>query len=300
MLGSNSVEVNLYIGNGLVSMCGKCKCLEATRQVLDEMPRTDMVSWNSVVAGHAQNGSFNDALKLCREIEGVKLKTDAGTMGNLLPAVTNTSCDNVLYVMETLMKLKEKSLISWNVMIAVYVKNALPNEAVDLYFQIEGHGVEPDAVSISSVHPACGDLSAMMRNSGLIPDWIAFVSVLAACSHAGLVDEDLLGCSGKIDEAYHMIRQMAMEPNERLAPEQSGYYMLLSTLYAKAGRWQDDETVRSIMNSKGVKKIPDISNDEINDHVHTFLADDRSHPQSNEIYKELDILIGRMKELGHA
>ncbi|KAJ6683170.1 hypothetical protein OIU74_021261 [Salix koriyanagi] len=309
------LDMNLYIGNGLVSMYGKCKCLDAARRVLDEMPRRDMISWNSMVAGYAQNGRFNDALKLCREMEDLKLKPDAGTMGSLLPAVTNTSCDNVLYVKEMFMKLKEKSLISWNVMIAVYVNNAMPNEAMDLYLQMQVHGVEPDAVSISSVLPACGDLSAVvlgrqireyverkklrpnlllenalidmyakcgclkearavfdimifrdvvswtsmisaygmsgqgkdavalfekMRDSGFTPDWIAFVSVLAACSHAGLVDEgrdcfnlmaeygitpgiehyncmvDLLGRAGKIDEAYHLIRQMPMEPNERV------------------------------------------------------------------------------------
>ncbi|KAB5556072.1 hypothetical protein DKX38_006981 [Salix brachista] len=419
------LDMNLYIGNGLVSMYGKCKCLDAARRVLDEMPRRDMISWNSMVAGYAQNGRFNDALKLCREMEDLKLKPDAGTMGSLLPAVTNTSCDNVLCVKEMFMKLKEKSLISWNVMIAVYVNNAMPNEAMDLYLQMQVHGVEPDAVSISSVLPACGDLSAVvlgrqireyverkklrpnlllenalidmyakcgclkearavfdqmifrdvvswtsmisaygmsgqgkdavalfekMRDSGFTPDWIAFVSVLAACSHAGLVDEgrycfnlmaeygitpgiehyncmvDLLGRAGKIDEAYHLTRQMPMEPNERvwgsllsacrvysnmkiallaadhlfqLAPEQSGYYVLLSNIYAKAGRWQDVETVRSIMSSRGVKKIPGNSNVEINGHVYTFLAGDQSHTQSKEIYKELDVLVGRMKELGY-
>jgi pentatricopeptide repeat protein len=419
------LDMNLYIGNGLVSMYGKCKWLDAARRVLDEMPGRDMVSWNSMVAGYAQNGRFNDALKLCREMEDLKLEPDAGTMGSLLPAVTNTSCDNVLYVKDMFVKLKEKSLISWNVMIAVYVNNAMPNEAVDLYLQMQVHGVEPDAVSISSVLPACGDLSAAvlgrriheyverkklrpnlllenalidmyakcgclkearavfdqmmfrdvvswtsmisaygmsgqgkdavalfkkMRDSGFTPDWIAFVSVLAACSHAGLVDEgrycfnlmaeygitpgiehyncmvDLLGRAGKIDEAYHLTRQMPMEPNERvwgsllsacrvysnmniallaadhlfqLAPEQSGYYVLLSNIYAKAGRWQDVETVRSIMNSKGVKKIPGNSNVEINDHVYTFLAGDQSHTQSKEIYKALGVLVGRMKELGY-
>ncbi|KAL3591049.1 hypothetical protein D5086_009689 [Populus alba] len=85
------------------------------------------------------------------EMEDLKLKPDAGTMGSLLPAVTNTSCDNVLYVKDMFVKLKEKSLISWNVMIAVYVNNAMPNEAVDLYLQMQVHGVEPDACQFKKV-----------------------------------------------------------------------------------------------------------------------------------------------------
>ncbi|KAF2315520.1 hypothetical protein GH714_039982 [Hevea brasiliensis] len=374
--GMNS---NLFVGNGLVAMYGKCKCLKEARQVFDEMPRRDVVSWNSMVAGYAQNERFNEALDLCREMEGSKLKPNACTMASLLPAAANTSSDNVFYVKEMFMKLAKTSVISWNVMIAVYVNNTMPKEAMDLYLQMDANGIEPDVVSIVSVLPACGDLSAVtqgrgiheyakrkklipnlllenalidmyakcgclrdaravfdqmqfrdivswtsmisaygmcgqghdavavfakMQNSGLSPDSIAFVSVLAACSHAGLLDEgryyfnlmheygitpklehfacmvDLLGRAGNIDEAY-------------------GYYVLLSNIYAKAGRWQDVAAIRSILQRKGLKKIPGISNVELNDHVHTFLAGDQFHPQSKEIYEELDVLVGKMKEFGY-
>ncbi|CAL8127709.1 unnamed protein product [Prunus armeniaca] len=420
------LDMNLFIGNGLIAMYGKCRCLVEARSFLDQMPCRDVVSCNSMVAGYAQNGRFNDALEVCREMEAFKLKPDAGTMASLFPAVTNTSADNVLYVKEMFMKLTKKSLVSWNVMIAVYVNNSMPGEAVDLFLQLEVSGIEPDAVTIASVLPASGDLSALllgkriheyverkrlrpnlllenalidmyakcgclqdarevfdamkfqdvvswtsmmsaygrcgqghdavalfqkMQDSGVSPDSIAFVSVMAACSHAGLLEEgqyyfklmtevcrieprlehcacmvDLLGRAGRVDEAYSFVKQMSLEPNERvwgallsacrvysnmnvgllaadrlfkLAPEQSGYYVLLSNIYAKAGRWQDVTTVRSIMKSRGIKKIPGVSNVELKDQVHTFLAGDRSHPESREIYEELDVLVGKMKELGY-
>ncbi|KAJ8898636.1 hypothetical protein K2173_004620 [Erythroxylum novogranatense] len=414
-----------FVGNALVATYGKCKRLVEARQVLDEMPRKDLVSWNSMVAAYAQNKCFNDALELCTKMEALKLQPDASTMASLLPAVTNTSSENILYIKGLFVELRKKDLISWNVMITVYVKNAMPNEAVELYKQMEFHGVEPNAVTITSILPACGDLSAVllgrriheyvkrkklqpnlllenalidmyarcgcladaravfdqmlsrdviswtciisaygmsgqgdnavalfaeMRSSGMSPDHIAFVSVLAACSHAGLLDEgrfyfslmseygivpslehcacmvDLLGRAGRLDEAIGFIRKMPMEPNERiwgallsacrvhssmdiglvaadhlfqLAPEQSGYYVLLSNIYAKAGRWQDVTNVRSIMKKKGIKKVPGISNVELNHRVYTFLAGDRSHLQSREIYKELDVLVGKMKEFGY-
>ncbi|XP_041011928.1 putative pentatricopeptide repeat-containing protein At3g49142 [Juglans microcarpa x Juglans regia] len=420
------LDSHLYIGNGLVAMYGKCGCLMEARQVLDEMPNRDLVSWNSMVAGYAQNVRFEDALEVCKEMEVLKLKPDAGTMASLLPAVTNTTSNNVTYVKEMFMKLTKKTLVSWNVMIGVYVNNSMPEKAVNLYLQMVAYGIEPDAVTIASVLPACGDLSALslgrrmhdyverkklrpnlllenalvdmyakcgslrdarevfdrmkfrdvvswtsmisayglngqgrdavalfakMRDLGLSPDSIAFVSVISACSHAGLLDEgqyyfklmaeeyriipriehfacmvDLLGRSGQVDEAYSFIKQMPVEPNERvwgsllsacrvhsnmnigllaadqlfqLAPEQSSYYVLLSNIYAKAGRWQDATTIRTIMKSRGIKKVPGNSNIELNDRIHTFLAGDQSHPQSKEIYEELDVLVGKMKELGY-
>ncbi|KAK0598307.1 hypothetical protein LWI29_033567 [Acer saccharum] len=241
------LDSNLFIGNGLVSMYGKCGCLVEARRVLDEMPSRDVVSWNSMVAGYAQSGRFDDALEV-----------------SLLPAVTNTSSENVSYVKEMFLKLDKKNLVSWNVMIAAYVNSSKPTEAVDLYSQMDMQGIEPDAISFASVLPACGDLSALllgrqihqyverkkprpnlllenalidmyakcgslaearavfdgmqfrdivswtsmisaygmggkgcdavalfskMQNSGLCPDSIAFVSVLSACSHSGLLEE---------------------------------------------------------------------------------------------------------------
>lgn len=420
------LDSNVFTGNGLVFMYAKCNCLLDARQVLDEMPSRDVVSWNSMVAGYAQKGLFDEALEVCKEMESLNIKPDAGTMASLLPAVTNTSMDNVRYVKKMFSSLTNKTLVSWNVMIAVYVNNSLAAEAVDLYLDMEAHGIQPDSVSLASVLPACGDLSAIllgrrihkyigsrnllpdlllenalldmyakcgcleearavfdemnfrdvvswtcmisaygmsgrgqdavalfsdMQDSSFSPDSIAFVAIISACSHAGLLSEgrylysmmiekykitpriehfscmvDLLGRAGQVEEAYEFIKQMPVEPNERvwgallgacrmhsnmdigllaadqlfkLAPEQSGYYVLLSNIYAKAGRWEEVTMMRSIMKSKGIKKMAGSSNLELNGQLYTFLAGDHSHPQSKEIYEELEVLVAKMKELGY-
>jgi pentatricopeptide repeat protein len=420
------MDLNLFVGNGLIAMYGKCGCLLEARRVFDEMLCRDVVSWNSMVAGYAQNTRFDDALEICREMEDLGQKPDGGTMASLMPAVANTSSENVLCVEKIFVNLEWKNLISWNVMIRVYMKNSMPTKAVDLYLQMEKSGVEPDAITCASVLPACGDLSALllgrriheyierrnlrpnlllenslidmyarcgcledakrvfdrmklrdvaswtslisaygmtgkgynavalfteMLNSGQIPDSIAFVAILSACSHSGLLDEgkiyfkqmtndyritpriehfacmvDLLGRAGLVDEAYNFIKEMPIEPNARvwgtllsscrvysnmdigllaadslllLAPEQSGYYVLLSNIYAKAGRWKEVTEIRSVMKRRKIRKTPGISNVELNNQVHTFLAGDTSHPQSKEIYEELGVLVGKMKELGY-
>lgn len=419
------LDLNLFVGNGLIAMYGKCGCLVDAYKVLNSMPVRDVVSWNSMVVGYAQNGRFDDALEVCRVMQTSGVKPDAGTMASLLPAVTNTSVQNVMVVNDMFVKYKE-SLVSWNVMIAVYVNNSMPAKAIDIYLQMESSGMEPDAITFASILPACGDLAAIvtgkrihehveqkglrpnlllesalidmyakcgtiedarkvfdrmqfrdvvswtsmisaygmsgqgceaigifdkMRKSGLAPDSVAFVSVLSACSHAGLLVQgeeyyklmtqeyrifprlehftcmvDLLGRAGRLSEAYSIIKQMPMKPNERIwgallsacrvysnmdiglvaadnlfqmVPEKAAYYVLLSNIYAKAGRWKDVTVVRSIMKSKGIKKLPGVSNVELNDHVHSFLAGDQSHPQSKEIYEELDVLVWKMKEAGY-
>ena len=88
------LNLNVFVRKGY----GKCGCLVKARKVLDGMPVKDIVSWNSMVAGYAEKENFDDAFMICREMESIKLRPDAGTMASLLPAVTNTSSENVLFV----------------------------------------------------------------------------------------------------------------------------------------------------------------------------------------------------------
>nr|POE71649.1 putative pentatricopeptide repeat-containing protein [Quercus suber] len=203
------LDLNLFIGNGLVAMYGKCGCLMEARQVLDEMPTRDVVSWNSMVAGYAQNARFDDALEVCKEMEALRLKPDAGTMASLLPAVTNTTSNNVSYVKEIFMKLAKKSVVSWNVMIAVYVNNSMPAEAVAGYVQnarfddslevckeMEALRLKPDAGTIASLLPAVTNTSSnnvsyvkevfMKLAKKIVVSWNVMIAVTSMISAFGL------------------------------------------------------------------------------------------------------------------
>ncbi|KAJ7969849.1 Pentatricopeptide repeat-containing protein [Quillaja saponaria] len=114
----------MFTSNGLIAMYGNCSGLLEAWQILDEMPNRDVVSWKSMVAGHAQNARFDDALKVCKEMKVLEQKPDADTMASLMPAVTNTSSDIVSNVKGLFMKSDKKSLMSWNVRLAAFMKNS--------------------------------------------------------------------------------------------------------------------------------------------------------------------------------
>ncbi|KAG8390366.1 hypothetical protein BUALT_Bualt01G0076000 [Buddleja alternifolia] len=255
---------------------------------------------------------------------------------NLWPIRNNLSVENALIDMyakcgclqearKVFDEMQIRDVVLWTSMMSAYGRSGKGHEAIELF--------------------------SKMQELGLVPDSIAFVSILSDCSHAGLLNEgkyyyklmreeykiiprlehftcmvDLLGRAGRVNEAYNHIKRMPMEPNDRvwgallsacnvynnmdigviaadhlfqLAPEQSGYYVLLSNIYAKAGRWKDVTLICLFMKGRGIKKILGVSNVELDDQVHTFLAGDRSHPRTAEIYDELDILLGKMKEAGY-
>ena len=138
------------------------------------------------------------------------------------------------------------------------------------------------------------------------PNRITYISVLTACSHAGLLEEgwkvfesikvpdvdhyacmiDMLGRVGKLEEAVKLIQSMPMEPHAgiygsllnatsihkqvelgelaaaklfKVEPHNSGNYVLLSNIYALAGRWKDVDKVRDKMRKQGVKKTTAMS-----------------------------------------
>lgn len=173
-------------------MYGKCGCLVDAYKVLNSMLVRDVVSRNSMVVVYAQNGRFDDALQVCRDMQISGVKPDSGTMASLLPAVTNTSVENVMVVNEMFVNHKE-SLVSWNVMIAVYVNNSMPAKAIDVYLEMESSGMKPDAITLASVLPACGDLAAIVvgrriheyvEQKGLRPNLLlenALIDMYAKC-----------------------------------------------------------------------------------------------------------------------
>lgn len=85
-----------------------------------------------------------------------------------------------------------------------------------------------------------------------------------------------------------------------LEPNCAGAHISLSNIYAASGRWRDAADVRKLMKSKGVIKEPGWSWIEIKDKLTAFVAGDRFHPQSEEIYTMLNLLASRTNTAGYA
>ncbi|KAL0312423.1 UNVERIFIED_CONTAM: Pentatricopeptide repeat-containing protein [Sesamum radiatum] len=191
-----------------------------------------------------------------------------------------------------------------------------------------------------------------MLGEGLEPDDVVYVGVLSACSHAGLVKKgmrcfdrmrfehcieptiqhygcmvDLMGRAGMIDEAFELIKSMPMGPNDviwrsllssckvhqnvelgeiaaehlfQLKTQNAGDYLMLSNIYAEAGRWQDVSTTRVKMACMGLGQVPGSSSVEVKRKVHKFLSNDKSHPQCYEIYEMLHQMEWQLKFEGYS
>ncbi|KAH9293624.1 hypothetical protein KI387_041171, partial [Taxus chinensis] len=55
---------DVVVASALVDMYAKCGSMWKAHELFDKMPQRDVVSWNAMIAGYAQNGFCKDALKL--------------------------------------------------------------------------------------------------------------------------------------------------------------------------------------------------------------------------------------------
>eukprot|EP01018_Ginkgo_biloba_P019248 Gb_37820 [translate_table: standard] len=354
----NGFESEIIVDNALIDMYAKCGSIDTARKVFDKMCIRNVVSWSAILAGYVKNGNGNEALSLFNEMQLQEIKPNSVTITSVLPACAILSalqqgkqihgyiirngleselvvgnalidmyakCGTIGFAHQVFDKMSERDMVSWSAIIAGHGMHGLGKDALSLFSQ--------------------------MQLEGMKPDHITFVSVLSACSHAGLVDEgwqyfncmsrdhcitpkvehyscmvDLLGRSGHLDKAHEFIQKMPLEPNavvwgallgacrihgnivlgehvaERLfelEPHNVGCCVLLSNIYAKAGRWDDVAKVRTTMKDMGLKKTPGCSFIEVNNKVHTFFVGDRLHPQSAKIYAMLATLSQQMQEAGY-
>jgi len=75
--------------------------------------------------------------------------------------------------------------------------------------------------------------------------------------------------------------------------------VLLSNIYAAAGKWEEVLWVRTMMQERGVRKEPGRSWIEVDNKVQDFVVADTSHPETKEIYAELRRLSERIKAEGY-
>ncbi|KAK4385845.1 Pentatricopeptide repeat-containing protein, mitochondrial [Sesamum angolense] len=221
-------------------------------------------------------------------------------------------------------RLVKKDVVSWNSMLTAYAQHGLGQEAVDLFEEMRGVGFQPNEITFLCVLNACSHAGLLdkglyyfelMRKYELEPDITHYVTIV-----------DLLGRAGQLDRAERFIREMTIQPTaavwkallgacrmhknmelgayaaERvfeLDPHDSGPHMLLSNIYASAGRLSDAARVRRMMNESGVKKEPACSWVEIENAVHMFVANDDTHPQREEIRKMWEKLRDEIKNIGY-
>ncbi|XP_057547862.1 putative pentatricopeptide repeat-containing protein At3g13770, mitochondrial [Amaranthus tricolor] len=236
-------------------------------------------------------------------------------------------CGNLVYARRVFDDMPEKTVISWNAMLVGYCKHGMGTKVIELFELMKADGkVKPDRVTFLAVLSGCSH--GGMEDTGLqiFGQMVARKEGIEPnLEHYGCV-VDLLGRSGRLEKALKLIKQMPFKPTAaiwgsllgscsvhsnidvgeyvgrqllEIEPENAGNYVILSNLYASAGRWEEVKKLREMMKAKAVIKEPGRSWIELDKTLHTFHASDRSHPSKDEVHKKVKELAVRLKEAGY-
>ncbi|KAM1561677.1 hypothetical protein ACFX13_004753 [Malus domestica] len=203
--------------------------------------------------------------------------------------------------------LLEKSLVSWNPIIAGYVQKGLEDVGLSLYNKMR-QGVSS---ALMDVYCKCSDISDGHRvfdtsqNRNAIT-WTALISgeyfssvtrdygIQPRAQHyAALVD--VLGSAGRIHGDRDLLK-LAAKKYFKLEPENAGKYVVLSNAYATFGLWDNVAKIRDMMKESGLVKEPAYSKIEVQKEVHFFLKADTYHKQSEEIYEMVKLVDFSLKD----
>ncbi|KAJ7289005.1 hypothetical protein O6H91_Y307500 [Diphasiastrum complanatum] len=346
------------VGSTLVDMYAKCGCTEDARELFNKMSERDVVSWNAMIAGYAQNGLGKEALALSEQMKKEGVQPDDVTFVLLLKAcaslaaleqgkqlhsdiikrgfqsdviVGNTlvdmysKCGCTEDARELFNNMSERDVVSWNAMIGGYAQNGLGKEALALFELMQREGTKPNEATYTCVLSACAQSRLVDEGCCVFDSMCKNHVVTPTLDHYACM-VDLLGRAGCFADAELFINKMPIQPCSvvwtsllgaarshgdveigrrafdrvvKLEPNNASPYVLLSNIYAAAGKKDELAKIRNEMKDAGVKKMPGCSWIEVDNQVHAFVVGDATHPQSKEILAELDRLVRLMKEAGY-
>nr|CAB3449086.1 unnamed protein product [Digitaria exilis] len=252
-------ETNLPVKNSTMYLYLRKGETEEAMRLFEDMDDVSIITWNAMISGyaqimetakddlHARSRGFQ-ALKIFRDLKRSSMKPDLFTFSSILSVcsammaleqgeqihaqalktgflsdvVVNSAlvnmynkCGCIEDATKAFVEMSTRTLVTWTSMISGYSQHGRPQEAIQLFEDMIFAGVKPNEVT--------------------------FVSVLSACSYAGLVEEaeryfnmmkeeyqiepvvDHYGCMidmfvrlGRLDDAFSFIKRTHFEPNEAI------------------------------------------------------------------------------------
>ncbi|KAL6206094.1 hypothetical protein ACLB2K_023343 [Fragaria x ananassa] len=169
-------------------------------------------------------------------------------------------------------EMEEKNVVSWTSLISGYGRNGHGHKAIALYREMEREGLKPNDVTFLSLLFACS-------HSGLTDEgWECFSSmyskynIMPRAKHFSCL-VDLHARAGLLEDAHNLIQDMNIKPNASLwgailgacsnygnkslgevaamhlcdiDPEKSVNYVVLGSIYAASGAWDNALETRGV------------------------------------------------------
>lgn len=311
------LEPNDFTWNAIITGFARCGDRNGVYALFSRMTRAglvpDLITWNAIISGFAQSQHAGEALKSFRDMLVSGTKPNHVTITGLLPACgligsikrgreihcliyrmeldrnvfvacalidMYSKCGNMKNARSVFDMAPVKNVVLWNAMIGCYGKHGMVDSSLQLFKTMQEEGVQASEVTLICVLSACSHSGAVERGIRIFRSMEECYGVKASKEHYACV-VDLLCRSGKMVEAYEVVKGMPIEITEsiigaffngckvngrqdlakmlaedimRMDLKNPGGLVTLSNIYAAHGDWEEVLDVRKAMKKKKIYK----------------------------------------------
>ncbi|KAJ4958510.1 hypothetical protein NE237_025621 [Protea cynaroides] len=185
-------QSDMCIMSGVISFYASCGRIGFAREVFDEIPERDVVTWTTMISGYSQLGCSEESFLMLDEMERAGVKPNNVTIIGLLSAcghlqaldrgrslhsyilennmeheliIANAlinmyaKCGIMSCALEVFEKTPIRNAVTWNTLIGGFVQNGLPREAMRLFREMECSVVSPNEITVVCALSACAQLA---------------------------------------------------------------------------------------------------------------------------------------------
>ncbi|KAB2097586.1 hypothetical protein ERO13_A01G170800v2 [Gossypium hirsutum] len=309
-LASWNAMIAAYVQNGQYS-----DALDMFQDIWYKSVKPDAITFASVLPAYAELTSLSEGRQIHAVITKLGLTSSNTIISNTI-IYLYAKCGHLQTARRCFDGMFRKDVVSWNTIIMAYAIHGFGRISIQLFHEMIEHGIKPNKSTFVSLLSSCS-ISGMV-NEG----WEYFNSMKSdygidpGIEHFGCM-LDLIGRTGNLDLAKLFIEEMPLVPTARiwgsllaasrkandielaevaakhalsLEHDNTGCYILLSNMYAEAGRWQDVEKIKTLMIQEGLAKTMGCSTVETDYKIHRFVDQDRSNAQMNMVNDVMNII----------
>ncbi|XVF57443.1 hypothetical protein PTKIN_Ptkin06aG0205800 [Pterospermum kingtungense] len=262
------------------------------------------------------------SLGLGKQIHSLSIKRNFGFNSYVCNGLINmySKCGDLEESVKVFSRMSLRNSISWNSMIAAYARHGDGYRALQLYEEMRSKGIEPTDVTFLSLLHACSHVGLVEKGMEVLKSMTDVHGIIPRAEHYACV-VDMLGRAGLLIEAKTFIEGLPIKPDVLVwqallgacgilgdsemgkyaadqlllgTPESPVPYISMANIYSSRGKWKERASTIKRMKEMGVVKETGTSWIEIEKKIHSFVVQDRMHPQAEIINGVLEELFGLM------
>lgn len=290
------------------------------RQLRQEDLTPDWYTFSIVLKACAGLVTERHALTVHSQIIKAGFEGDTVLANALIHAYAR--CGSIALSKQVFNEIRSGDLVSWNSMLKAYALHGRAREALQLFSQMD---LQPDPTTLVTLLSACSHAELVVEGIKIFESMFGKYGMIPQLDHYACMI-DIFGRAGQVLEAEELINRMPMEPDSviwstllgscrkhgdtRLAklaadklkaldPVNSLSYVQMSNIYSFGRNFDKASVIRNEMKGSSVRKEPGLSWVEIGNWVHEFSSGGQLHPEREVICRQLEGLIGQLKEMGY-